>query len=114
MLAGPWLGTIGDAVTVGFGAADVIQGNDKNYPERAAARTVAARIPVLGGQREFREAAANLAGEPKKKGGRGLLWRVLLAGAGGGGYYAYSEGMLDDLLGIDHTLPDPPALPGSE
>lgn len=69
MLAGPWLGTVGDAITVGFGAHDVIQGNDKNYPERAAARTVASRIPVFGGQREFREMAANLAGEVKKKGG---------------------------------------------
>jgi|TARA_Y100000310_G_scaffold334080_1_gene412960 hypothetical protein len=67
----------------------------------------------------FPETAAPVAAAPagaasEKKGGRGLLWLVLLAGAGGGGYYAYSEGMLDDLLGIDHTLPGPPALPGSE
>jgi len=33
---------------------------------------------------------------------------------GGGGFYAYDSGMLDDVLGTGpEPLPEPPAMPGS-
>ena len=55
---------------------------------------------------------AGVAGAPKKR-SKGLLWIILLAAVGGGGFYAYDSGMLDDVLGLGpEPLPEPPAMPG--
>ena len=54
-------------------------------------------------------AQATPAGEPKKR-GRGMMWILLLAAVGGGGYYAYDSGLLDT---GPKPLPEPPVMPGS-
>ncbi len=47
--------------------------------------------------------------KPMGKGMKRMLW---LAALGGGGYYDYDAGLLDDLLGLGpKPLPGPPALP---
>lgn len=47
--------------------------------------------------------------KPMSKGVKRMFWLLAL---GGGGYYAYDAGLLDDLLGLGpKPLPGPPALP---
>jgi len=50
----------------------------------------------------------------KKPMGKGMKFTLAMAVLGGGGYYAYSAGLLDDILGLGpEPLPGPPTLPGN-
>ena len=77
-LLGPTFGLVNSGMTVLGGAKDALTGGDNsNSKERAAAREVLTRIPVLGGVRAGREAAVDIiAGEPS---GNASGW-------GGGGW----------------------------
>ena len=62
VFGGPSVGLAMDTVTLYQG---VVDGDDsKNYPERAAARVAATRIPVLGGYRDIREGIVDAVGGP--------------------------------------------------
>ncbi len=68
VFGGPTAGLAFDAVKVYQGIAD--QNDSRRYPERAAARVVANRIPVLGGYRDVREGITTaIAGPPSRGGG---------------------------------------------
>jgi hypothetical protein len=65
-------------------------------------------------QQAATQPVAQATGEAPKKRSKGLLWIILLAAVGGGGFYAYDSGMLDDVLGLGpEPLPEPPVMPGS-
>ncbi|MEE8437622.1 MAG: CsgG/HfaB family protein [Candidatus Neomarinimicrobiota bacterium] len=50
----------------------------------------------------------------RKPMGRGMKVTLFMAALGGGGYYAYSAGLLDDILGLGpDQLPGPPEMPGN-
>ncbi len=71
------------------------------------------RFPALD-QQAATQPVAQATGEAPKKRSKGLLWIILLAAVGGGGFYAYDSGMLDDVLGLGpEPLPEPPTMPGS-
>tara|TARA_B100001105_G_scaffold177868_1_gene143414 strand:- start:880 stop:1608 length:729 start_codon:yes stop_codon:yes gene_type:complete len=71
------------------------------------------RFPALD-QQAATQSVAQATGEAPKKRSKGLLWIILLAAVGGGGFYAYDSGMLDDILGTGpEPLPEPPVMPGS-
>jgi hypothetical protein len=71
------------------------------------------RFPALD-QQAATQPVAQATGEAPKKRSKGLLWIILLAAVGGGGFYAYDSGMLDDVLGLGpEPLPEPPVMPGS-
>jgi hypothetical protein len=55
-----------DVINVGAGIEQGLLGDgDSAGKQRQAARTVAGRVPVLGGVRSFREGAADLMGDPR-------------------------------------------------
>ena len=67
VFGGPSAGLAMDAVTFYQG---VVDGDDsKNYPERAAARIAASRIPVIGGYRDIREGIVDAVGGESRRGG---------------------------------------------
>jgi hypothetical protein len=68
---GPTVGLASDAFNVVGGVFDMDE--DSNDKERTAARSVAGRIPILGGQRGFKEGLVEFwAGEKADKGGDGF------------------------------------------
>ena len=62
VFGGPSAGLAMDAVTFYQGVVD--NDDSKNYPERAAARIAATRIPVLGGYRDIREGIVDAVAGP--------------------------------------------------
>jgi hypothetical protein len=67
---GPSFGLGNAVMQVGAGLAD--DSDNSNAKERSATREVATRIPVLGGNRKFRESVVDaVAGEQGEKGGTG-------------------------------------------
>ncbi|GAA4652553.1 hypothetical protein GCM10023116_48370 [Kistimonas scapharcae] len=68
-LFGPTFGLSVDAFNIAEGLGD--DNEDSNAKERTAARSLATRIPVLGGIRSIREGAVDeIAGEKKERGSR--------------------------------------------
>ena len=66
-LGGPVVGNFFDAMNVGSGLVQAIDREDNNTGrQRQAARTLAGRVPVLGGSRDFREGVTDLAGDPRR------------------------------------------------
>ena len=67
---GPTFGLGNAAMQVAAGATDA--NDNSNAKERSATREVATRIPILGGNRKFRESVVDaVAGEQGEKGGTG-------------------------------------------
>jgi hypothetical protein len=65
-ILGPGVGNFMDVINVGAGIEQGLLGDgDSAGKQRQAARTVAGRVPVLGGVRSFREGAADLMGDPR-------------------------------------------------
>ena len=71
---GPTVGLGFDSINVLAGAQDaLLADNDSNAKERTGTRSVASRIPVVGGIRSAREGIVNaIAGEAKDKKRKGL------------------------------------------
>jgi hypothetical protein len=67
-ILGPSVGLISEGMDVVGGVSSLITGEEATSRRRQAMRTIAGDVPVLGGIRSFREAAADLAGEPGKGG----------------------------------------------
>ena len=67
-LLGPGVGVAGDGMTMIAGAKHALIDDGTNSQERAALRAAAGRIPIVGGNRAVREAAANLAGPARGDG----------------------------------------------
>ena len=67
-LLGPGVGVAGDGMTMIAGAKHALIDDGTNSQERAALRAAAGRIPIVGGKRAVREAAANLAGPARGDG----------------------------------------------
>lgn len=65
-ILGPGVGNFMDVVNVGAGIEQAVLGDGESTgKQRQAARTIAGRVPVLGGMRSFREGAADLVGDPR-------------------------------------------------
>lgn len=69
-VGGPSVGTAWGGFDAVSGAIDAAKGNDTNGKERAGARAIASRIPVVGGNRRAREAIVDtVAGPGRGEGG---------------------------------------------
>lgn len=65
-ILGPGVGNFMDVINVGAGIEQGLLGDGESAgKQRQAARTIAGRVPVLGGMRSFREGAADLMGDPR-------------------------------------------------
>lgn len=82
---GPSVGVASSAMNVLSGAQAWALGDSSNGRKRQAVRELTMRVPILGGQKAFREAMVDaIAGEPAKRGGGG--WGSGWGGGGNGGW----------------------------
>ena len=85
---GPSVGVTEAAFDVAAGVGEAVAGDDeKNSKMRQGIRTVASRIPVLGGRKDFREGGADLAGEARKGGGKAKGFGQGFGGSFGNGKF---------------------------